>query len=186
MREIIEPNEILRDVVERLESGGIAYMLSGSMAMMYYAVPRYTADIDIVLELNKGKAAEIPALFEPDYYVPHRRIKDAILRQSMFNLIHHESSFKVDCIIKKNSVFQENAFINRERVNYFDFEVWIIGKEDLIISKLLWAKESRSDFQARDIVNLMKFGFEKSYIEEWTKRLDVNDFFVECLNKLQK
>ncbi len=94
MSEIVEPKrKFLRDVAGRFESGGIAYMLSGSMAMMYYATPRYTADIDVVVELNADKGEQIASLFEPDYYVPHNRIKDAILRQSMFNLIHHASSF---------------------------------------------------------------------------------------------
>lgn len=32
--------EILRDVVARLEHAGLAYMLTGSSAMSYYAVPR--------------------------------------------------------------------------------------------------------------------------------------------------
>lgn len=185
MQTIIEPNEVLRDVAERLERGAIAYMLSGSMAMMYYATPRYTADIDIVLELNADKATKIPTLFEPDYYVPHNQIKAAVARRSMFNLIHHESSFKIDCIVKKDSEFQENAFANRQKVNYFDFDVWIIGKEDLIIAKLLWAKDSRSEFQMRDVVNLLKFGFEQSYIEGWTQKLNVNDLFEECLEKLK-
>ncbi|MDQ3324004.1 MAG: hypothetical protein M3525_16440 [Acidobacteriota bacterium] len=185
MSEIIEPNEILRDVAERFESGGIAYMLSGSMAMMYYATPRYTADIDIVVELNAAKGKQIASLFEPDYYVPHNRIKDAIARQSMFNLIHHASSFKIDCFIKKNSEFQQNALENRQRVNYFDFEVWITDKEDLIISKLLWVKDTRSGFQMRDIVNLLKSGFEQFYIANWSEKLGVNDLFEECLEKLR-
>jgi len=182
---IIEPNEILRDVVERLENIEIVYMLSGSMAMMYYATPRYTADIDIVLELDASRAAKISTVFEPDYYVPHNRIRDAIARRSMFNLIHHASSFKIDCIIKKDTEFQQNAFVNRVKVNYFDFAVWIIGKEDLIISKLLWAKDTRSEFQIRDIVNLLKFGFEQSYIENWSEKLALKSMFAECLKKLR-
>ena len=34
--------DILRDVSARLEQAGIAYMLTGSMAMNYYAQPRMT------------------------------------------------------------------------------------------------------------------------------------------------
>lgn len=186
MTKIIEPIEVLRDVTERLDNGKIAYMLTGSMAMMYYATPRYTADIDIVIELNTKKSLEISTLFEPDYYVPHNRIADAVRRKSMFNLIHQDSFFKIDCIIKKDSEFQRNAFENRQKVNYSDFDVWLIGKEDLIISKLLWAKDSRSDFQIRDIINLLKFGFEQTYIESWSEKLDVSDLLAECLEKLRK
>jgi len=41
--------DILRDVSSRLERCDIAYMLTGSMAMNYYAQPRMTRDIDLVV-----------------------------------------------------------------------------------------------------------------------------------------
>lgn len=44
--------DILRDVSERLESAGIEYMLTGSVAMNYYAQPRMTRDIDLVVALD--------------------------------------------------------------------------------------------------------------------------------------
>ena len=44
--------DIVRDVSARLEKGGLAYMLTGSMAMNYYAQPRMTRDIDLVVALT--------------------------------------------------------------------------------------------------------------------------------------
>lgn len=38
-----EQNDVLRDCGERLERLGINYMLTGSMALVYYATPRSTA-----------------------------------------------------------------------------------------------------------------------------------------------
>jgi hypothetical protein len=43
--------DVLRDVSQRLTSGGVAFMLTGSMAMNYYAQPRMTRDIDLVVKL---------------------------------------------------------------------------------------------------------------------------------------
>jgi hypothetical protein len=40
--------DIVRDVSRKLDKGGIGYMLTGSMAMNYYAQPRMTRDIDVV------------------------------------------------------------------------------------------------------------------------------------------
>lgn len=34
--------DIVRDVSLRMEAAGIAFMLTGSMAMNYYAIPRMT------------------------------------------------------------------------------------------------------------------------------------------------
>ncbi len=42
----------LQDVCRRLDDAGIAYMLTGSLAMSYYARPRMTRDIDLVIALD--------------------------------------------------------------------------------------------------------------------------------------
>ena len=43
--------EVLKDVSSRLESAGIAFMLTGSTAMNYYAQPRMTRDIDLIVKV---------------------------------------------------------------------------------------------------------------------------------------
>lgn len=40
--------DVLRIVSERLEAAGLAFMLTGSLAMSYYATPRMTRDLDLV------------------------------------------------------------------------------------------------------------------------------------------
>ncbi len=44
---------LLEEVCLALNKVNIPYMVSGSMAMTLYTVPRMTRDIDIVVELNK-------------------------------------------------------------------------------------------------------------------------------------
>jgi len=181
MSQIVGPNKVLKDFTERLEKAGISYMLTGSMAMMFYATPRYTADIDIVAEIHSSDVRELLMALSPDYYFSEIRMRNAIDRKAMFNLIHEQSSFKVDCIIKKDSKFQNAAFNNKKRVNYQGFEIWITTIEDLIVSKLLWAKDSRSEFQKRDIINLLQKEPDLEYIKNWAETLEVEDFFNECL-----
>jgi hypothetical protein len=95
--------DIVRDVARRLEQGELAYMLTGSMAMNYYAQPRMTRDIDLVVALKPRDTDTIVRLFTPDYYVARDAVSSSITHQSIFNLIHHESVIKVDCIIRKNT-----------------------------------------------------------------------------------
>lgn len=45
--------DVLRIVSERLAAAGIRYMLTGSYAMAFYATPRMTRDLDLVVELGK-------------------------------------------------------------------------------------------------------------------------------------
>ena len=95
------PVKIVHDFAERVEPLEIDYMLTDSLAMMQYNVYRMTADIDIVIELKREDTERIINAFEPDYYVPHGRVRDAVARKFMFNVIHQETAFKIDLVIKK-------------------------------------------------------------------------------------
>jgi hypothetical protein len=180
------PIKILHDFAERMDKLGIAYMLTGSMAMMRYSVYRFTADIDVILELKSEDVKRIIETLEPDYYVPQNAINRAISSQRMFNVIHQETAFKIDCIIKKSSVFQVNAFENRKKTDFYGREIWIISKEDLIISKLWWAKDSASEKQLTDVKNLLRNDFDIEYIEKWTRELDVFDSFMQCRKEIEQ
>lgn len=171
--------DVIRDVSHRLEQAEIPYMLTGSMAMNYYAEPRMTRDIDLVLALRPQDAALIVKTFTPDYYVSKRAVDDSIAHESIFNLIHQESVIKVDCISRKNTEYRKLEFDRRTSIRIQEFNTYIVSKEDLIISKLLWAKDSRSELQFRDVRKLLATGYDKAYLAEWTKKLGVDTLLQE-------
>lgn len=172
--------DIVRDVSLRLDGAGIAYMLTGSMAMNYYAQPRMTRDIDLVVSLAARDIGTIVNLFQPDYYVAREAVRDSITHESLFNVIHQESVIKVDCIIRKKSPYRLIEFERRQRITIEDFATWIASKEDLIISKLYWARDSRSEMQLRDVQNLASTGYDADYIERWTESLGLLTLWNEC------
>ena len=171
--------DIVRDVSQRLDVAGIGYMLTGSMAMNYYAQPRMTRDIDVVVELHAGLVDKVVKLFSPDYYVSREAVAGSIVDQSLFNLIHNESVIKVDCIVRKQNEFRLNEFNRRQRIRIQDFETWIVSKEDLILSKLFWARDSSSEVQLRDVKNLFTTGCDRPYINRWAAALGLADSWRE-------
>ena len=44
---------IIRTIVTRLSKADIAYMFTGSIATNFYATPRMTRDVDVVIELRE-------------------------------------------------------------------------------------------------------------------------------------
>lgn len=172
--------DIVRDVSRRLEQGSLAYMLTGSMAMNYYAQPRMTRDIDIVVALAPQDTDTVIRLFTPDYYVSRDAVSSSIAHESLFNLIHQESVIKVDCIVRKNLPYRRVEFERRQRITIEDFSTWIVSKEDLIISKLWWAKDSHSELQLRDVKNLTGTGCDTAYIARWTRELGLDTLWVQC------
>lgn len=184
MSVILEQREVLRDFVERLAALKIPYMLTGSMAMAYYAQPRMTADIDIVVELNAGHADRLIKAFEPEYYIPHGSMRSAISRNSMFNILHEKTLVKVDCVLRKPDAFHKNAFARRAEVDFGGFEIWIARHEDLILSKLNWAKKTGSEMQLRDAANLLRGAVDMDYLKTWATELAVDETLNELLRKL--
>lgn len=161
----------------------IAYMLTGSMAMIYYAQPRMTRDIDVVVALHPGQIESVLRMFGPDYYVAREAVMSSVEHESMFNLIHNESCIKVDCIVRKQSEYRVTEFHRRKEVQFGDFRIFIVSKEDLIISKLDWARDSHSELQLRDVRNLLESGFDREYLEHWTQKLGLHTLWQECLHE---
>ena len=176
------PKEInvLRDVSQKLLAAGIQYMLTGSLALSYYAEPRMTRDIDIVIQVGKKDTDRLIELFEGDYYLPRNAAARAIASETLFNVIHAREIVKVDLIIRKSSDYRRLEFERRREVKVEGVPIWIVSKEDLIISKLLWAKDSHSQLQLKDVKNLLKSGYDDAYLKEWIDRLDLNDLLKEA------
>ncbi len=172
--------DVLRDVAAKFERAGIEYMLTGSFAMNYYAEPRMTRDIDMVVALGPRDAARVRSLFAPDYYVPGNELELAVAERGMFNLVHLESVVKIDVIVRKGDPYRQTEFARRQRISLGDFDVWIVSKEDLILSKLIWGKDSGSELQRRDVRNLLGTGADMTYLRGWAAKLDVAALLEEC------
>ncbi len=123
----------------------------------------------------------VTALFRPDYYISEESIRESLVHESIFNLIHQESVIKVDCIIRKSSEYRRAEFERRQRILILDFTTFIVSKEDLIISKLVWAKDSRSEVQLSDVKNLLATGYDAAYLRHWTRELGLDNLLQECL-----
>ena len=95
-------------------------------------------------------------------------------------MIHNEAFIKVDCIIRKASEYREHEFSRRQSVELQGIQVWLVSKEDLIISKLFWARDSHSELQLRDVKNLLASGYDVEYLERWTRKLELSTLLQEC------
>jgi hypothetical protein len=180
---IVDELDILFDIIHKLEKLKIDYMLTGSMAMNYYALPRMTRDFDIVIEMSAPQKKKFIAPFSKDYYLKELAFDEAIKFNSMFNIIHKDSVFKADLIIKKKDEYSIHAFERKLVKKINDHCINVISKEDLIISKIEWAKDSKSAQQKADIINLLSTDYNKEYIVHWLKSKQLFDFAQEFIDE---
>ncbi len=180
-----EDFEALKIVTQRLEKANLLYMVTGSVAANFYTVPRMTRDIDIVIELEPGAAETVMNIFSADFYVDLEMIQEAIGSEQMFNIIHNNSLVKIDFIIRKKTPYRELEFRRRKKMKIEEgLEVWVVAAEDLILSKLFWAKESLSELQLRDVKNILdnQTKLDRGYLEMWIDSLGLQKIF----EKVQK
>jgi hypothetical protein len=173
--------DVLKLVATRLDSASIPYMVTGSIAASHYAMPRFTRDIDIVLELAPADAERVSQLFEPEFYSDTEALKRAARQRGMVNLIHRELLVKVDFIVRKDSPYRIEEFRRRRCVSIEEIIVSIVAPEDLVLSKLVWMKDSQSEVQRRDIKTLLLSvrDLDLAYIEEWSNALGVSKLWQE-------
>ena len=174
---------VLFDVVDRLDSVGIAYMVTGSIALAAYAVPRMTRDIDIVIRFTGVEADRVIAAFQTNYYLDETAARYAIHHQEMFNLIDQRTCMKVDFIVRKDQDYRIEEFTRRRQNVVSGKMIWIVAPEDLILSKLLWVKESESELQLRDVRLLMETvtDLDVAYLNDWAARLGVTELLRKAL-----
>lgn len=177
--------EVLKLICHRLEEAGITYMLTGSFAANFYAVPRMTRDIDIVVAIQKSDAEKLFQIFQKEFYVSKSSIDEAIQHQGMFNIIHNDFVVKVDFIIRKNTPYRDTEFQRRHQVLLDNALIWIVAPEDLIISKLYWAKDSLSEMQLNDVKNLLLTlrDLDEDYMHKWVQTLELNDVYQKVKNE---
>jgi hypothetical protein len=168
--------DLLQRVCQSLDEHDIKYMISGSIALNIYAIPRMTRDIDIVIELSENRIDEFTDLF-PNSYYDKKVIENEIKRKGKFNIIDHSTGFKIDFIIRKESEYFNLAFEQRERINVFGTGLWVISLNDLILAKLIWIQQYQSERQMFDIENLLlNPDIDIDYIKYWCNKLNLQTF----------
>src|SRR5882672_172163 len=159
--------DVLRIVSERLTARGLAFMLTGSFALAYYATPRMTRDIDIVVALTSADTAGLVAVFAPDFYIDADAVRDALAIEGLFNMMHLESGIKVDLIVRRADEYRRVEFERRTRVTFASIQTWIVSREDLMLSKLVWARAGASELQLRDVRALKTDTLDTNYLRHW-------------------
>jgi hypothetical protein len=175
-RSVSDEIEVLRAVAERLEAADIEYMLTGSVAMAWYAQPRQTRDIDIVVELPESKVDAVLKSFTDDFYVDADVVRQEVRRRGMFNMIENARIVKVDMILRKPTPYASAAFGRRRRVELVPgLPISIISPEDLVLAKLQWGAQGESDLQLRDVRNLVHSvqDLDATYLSERASELGV-------------
>ena len=150
-------------------------MLSGSVALSAYVRPRMTRDIDIVIDVEPGRLDALLRAFHAGYYLDAEAARRAVTERRLVNAVHEETLVKVDLVIRKDEPFRKVEFDRREAVSVHGRNVRIVSPEDLLLSKVIWGRESGSAVQINDARQLAGLPLDWSYVDQWAAVLNVSE-----------
>jgi hypothetical protein len=83
--------------------------------------------------------------------------------------------------MRKDTEYRREELQRRRRVTIDDDAIFIVAPEDLIISKLDWARETRSPIQLADVRNLLGTvpDLDRTYLTRWIDRLGLGALYRE-------
>ncbi len=173
------PLEVLKDITSKLESKNIDYLLVGSLASMYYGQPRFTNDVDLVVQIHSSQTHMFLELFKiEEYYCPPDEIlRDEILRSGSFNLIHQKSMIKIDIDIAKPTDFYKSELSRKLRVTISaGLQVNIASAEDIIIKKLDYYRMGGSEKHLTDIRGILsETKVDQAYLDFWIQKFGLSE-----------
>lgn len=160
-----------------LEGIGAPYMITGGVASVIYGDPRFTRDIDVVLELSAADVSRLAAAFEGSaFYVPPLEVlrEEAARRAGgHFNLIHRDTGLRADVYLRGDDPLHSWAFGCRVRLHVTGLDVWLAPLEYVILRKLEYYRASGSDRHLRDVGMMLQVSGERldrGTMASWVER----------------
>jgi len=187
----MDPSDLLRRTVEALEKLHIPYLVTGGTATIFYGEPRFTADVDVVLELPPSSIPELLQAFGGgEFYLDEESVRRAVARRGQFNVIHPASGLKIDFMIPEGGPFDRSRFARARRVRPGEgYEATFASPEDVILMKLAYYREGGSEKHLRDIASVVKVSGDEldwDYLKRWARELDLGGVWRVVLDRLEK
>jgi len=184
----MEADDLLRIAAETCDRLGLTYMVTGSTASIAYGEPRFTNDIDILIDLPTNRVdAFCDAFSQEEFYLNRETVRACAAEASQFNLIHPTSGLKIDFIVLAPGEYDRSRVARRRLLPALnDRDITFASPEDVIIKKMVYYREGESPKHLRDIGGVIRVqgaDLDRDYIADWAKRLGVDDIWSRIVER---
>jgi hypothetical protein len=180
-----EIKETLVSITSLLKSAEIPFHVTGGLVSIHYGEPRYTRDIDFVVNLKDGAIDKLLDLADGSYYYEPDTVKQTANSGRMFQLIDCNTLFKIDIYVHEAVPGSLSRCIEVELLD--GVYAPISSKEDAILSKLIWIK-SGSGKSRQDVVSMFlnPVAIDMETLFQKARELNVFDLLEELLTEAEE
>ncbi len=144
---------------QRLNALGVAYMVSGSVAVIIYGEPRLTHGVVLIVVLDRAHIARLPEVFPPaEFYCPPTEViavEVAREQRGHFNIIHHDTGFKADVYLSGRDPLHAWGLARARHLEVEGQVLVVAPPEYVIVRKLEYYREGGSEKHLRDIRSIL-------------------------------
>jgi len=150
------------DVLAELERREVRYLVVGGVAVNLHGVPRMTADLDLLIDLERENVLRVVSAlaalgYRPRVPVAAEDLADHVKRENwireknmlVFSFFHHEKPYELIDLLLASPVSFEEASARTERLSAGGTTVRVASIEDLIRMKSITERgQDRADIEA--------------------------------------
>ncbi len=157
--------------IRPMNQAGIRYVVTGSVAAIFYGEPRLTHDVDLVVFLKENDIRRLGEIFpSSDFYVPSTdviAVEASREQRGHFNIIHIDTGFKADIYLTGRDELNAWAFRGKRSVQFEGETVVLAPPEYVIIRKLEFYREGGSEKHLATSVPCLQFPATKWIGRRW-------------------
>jgi hypothetical protein len=186
----MEPSDLLSRFVGVLDALAVRYRVVGSMASTTYGEPRFTNDLDVVVDLPPEAIDSFCRSFpSEEFYCYPEAVREAVRRRHQFNIIHYESGFKIDVFIPEPGREHEAFLARGQRIALpAGSPTWFASAEDVILKKLEYFREGGSEKHVRDIAGILRVQagrIDRDFIADAARVRDLTVTWTDILQRIE-
>ncbi len=175
--------DVVQRFVDILDALGIPYAIGGSMASSAYGMMRFTQDADITVPPFPAVAERFLDAVKVEFYISEQAMREALRTRSSFNVIHFETSVKIDLFVQGSTEFEQQLLTRSRKVRLTPAaqrELSVVSPEDIVLLKLRWFRETggTSERQWEDVLGVLRVQGEtldRQYLAIWAKKLGLEE-----------
>ena len=126
--------EDFKEFIALLNKNSVKYLIVGGYAYSYYAEPRFTKDIDILIEISDKNSKDLMAVLS-EFGFGNAGLKPGDFLEPGQTIQLGQAPIRIDILTSIDGVSFQEAWGTRTEGKYGDITAWFISKEDLIKNK---------------------------------------------------
>jgi len=186
---VVNEVEAVRIVLATMNEAGIPYVLSGSLASNFYAVPRSTKDADIIVETDAASLGRLFDRLSSDFSVDRQLRLEMVTFTHRYVMDHRASAFTIEFFLLSDDPFDKSRFARRRQDSYEGVPVWVLTPEDVVVQKLRWLRISRNPKHRDDVRRVLIVSgptLDYEYMYPWTDQHETRALFDEIRQEVER